>query len=91
MSKINELIETYSTDRPHTFYLEFKWSKYYSKPTNNYTAGRQVYKKEAEKIIKRLENQGLRPMLKEKYKYNPQYYITFRSKHDAAAFKLGWL
>jgi len=79
------------TKKPHTFFIGINWTSFYEKDSRIHSGvGNEMYKKIALEFIEENKKLGLNPMLKVRYVNNPTYYITFRSKHDAMAFKLTW-
>ncbi len=84
---MSDFINARLTENPHTFYLKFAWHNYIR---NNLTVPnyQPAYLGEIRKFVNEIKAAGLNPMLKTG-RFDVQY-ITFRSKHDAMAFKLGW-
>ena len=76
------------TKRPHTFFIGVDWKSFYEKDSKIHSG---AYKKVVLEFIEENKKLGLNPMLKVRYVNDQRYYITFRSKHDAMAFKLTWL
>ena len=80
------------TNKPQTFSVVFDWEAYYKQLPNTIDAKSQiVYYNQVLEFVKINQELGLKPMIKKRYKHHSTYYITFRSKHDAMAFKLRWL
>lgn len=73
------------TKKPHTFCLIYSYDIHVAHQINE-----KNYKEAAENLVKEINDFGLAANLMQRYVY-PQYYITFKSKHDAMAFKLKWL
>lgn len=74
------------TNKPHTFFLKYKYNS-----SESYSEVRMNYKKLAQQFVKEVNEMGLKANLKKRFKYDPNYYITFRSKYDVVAFKLKWV
>lgn len=74
---------------PQTFYLQFVFShlKYYFSIKN--------YEKDYQELVNQLYHQvsefGLKPMIRTENWSIPKHYMTFRSKHDATAFKMKYM
>ncbi len=87
-----DYVEIKETNRPHTFFVGFDWVAYYKQlPKSTHAKSQNVYYNQVLEFIKVNQELGLKPMIKKRYKYHSTYYITFRSKHDAMAFKLRWI
>lgn len=71
------------TKKPHTFFLQYK--QYI------FSQDKVYYKILAEQLVREVNKAGIKANLRKRYKFNAFYYITFKSKYDAAAFKLGWM
>ncbi len=87
MKKQENKLTICPTKRPHTFFLKYNL---YS-PTESYAKEREKYKKEAQRFVQEVNDMGLKANLLTRYKWNSNYYITFRSKYDVVAFKLKWV
>ncbi len=85
------LLTVKETKRPQTFYLLFNWEKYYNLSSGNHLKSKNAYYNEVLNLVEQSKKIGLTPMIKKRFTYNSLYYITFRSKHDAMAFKLRWI
>ncbi len=75
------------TKKPHTFFLKYKIVS----PSKPYAQEQKNYKKLAQEFVNEVNEMGIKANLKHRYKFYQYFYITFRSKYDAAAFKLGWM
>ncbi|KKK55388.1 hypothetical protein LCGC14_3075090, partial [marine sediment metagenome] len=42
-------------------------------------------------LVREVNEMGIKANLKQRFRIYSYFYITFRSKYDAAAFKLGWM
>lgn len=78
-----ENLKVKPTKKPHTFYLRYGDDVY------THYDDAEDYKSKVEIFVKEVNDFGLKANLKQKYVYT-KYYITFRSRHDAMAFKLRW-
>lgn len=90
---LKDLLIVEPTDRKYTFLLDFDWSGYYySKNTDfDYDEVQNLYGDTVENFVQEMRELGLTTAkLKKGYLYGIVYYITFRSVHDAMAFKLTW-
>lgn len=87
MKKQESRLIVYPTKKPHTFFLKYKIVS----PSKPFAQEHQNYKKLAQEFVNEVNEMGIKANLKQRYKYSPNFYITFRSKYDAAAFKLGWM
>ena len=88
------LLEIHSTNKPHTFLINFDWSLHYKSTTGHtytYSTSLILYRELVGKFVEGICKQGMQGRIKQRYKTHPIYYITFASKHDAMAFKLTWL
>lgn len=91
--EFKDLLVIEPTDRKHTFLLDFDWSGYYySKNTDfDYDETQDIYHGLVRDFVQEMRELGLTTAkLKKGYLYGIVYYITFRSVHDAMAFKLTW-
>ena len=86
MNKQHAKLTIHPTKRPHTFFLRYRYD-YGSIHIENMTN----YKRRAESLVQEINEAGIKANLKSRYKQYSHFYITFRSKYDAAAFKLGWM
>ena len=80
------------TNKPETFSVVFDWVAFYQQFRKiYYSKSKEVSYNQVLAFAKRNAQIGLKPLIKKRYTYQSAYYITFRSKHDAMAFKLRWL
>lgn len=87
MKKQKNKLTIRSTKKPQTFFLKYNlWS-----PTKSYLEERKIYEKASQELVDEVNEMGIKANLKIRFKSYSYYYITFRSKYDAAAFKLGWM
>jgi len=87
MNKQQDRLIICPTKKPHTFFLKYKLVS----PSKPYFEERENYKLLALQLVREVNEMGIKANLKQRYKFYSYFYITFRSKYDAAAFKLGWM
>lgn len=87
MNKQQDRLIICPTKKPHTFFLKYKIIS----PSKPYLEECENYKKLALQLIREVNEMGMQANLKQRYKFNSYFYITFKSKYNAAAFKLGWM
>lgn len=73
-------------NKPRTFYLQVV-SDYTTVEWWEYNEAKRVI---VDRLMEEVCQKGLKPNLRVTNNYNPSYYITFRSKYDVTAFRLGW-
>ena len=78
-----EIIQT----GPRTFYLKFDSEFLRYDSIEQYE---QEYSKLVTELYSKAQSMDLEAKIKSQYKVLTQYYLTFKSKHDAVAFKLRW-
>ena len=86
MNKQHDRLTIYSTKRPHTFFLRYQWDF-----GSIHAEDRANYKRQSEALVQEINETGIKANLRSRYKLYSYFYITFRSKYHAAAFKLGWM
>ena len=87
MNEQQDRLIIYPTKRPHTFFLKYRIGP----PSKPYIEECENYKIQAQRLVNEVNLMGLRANLITRYKWNPNYYITFKRKYDVVAFKLKWV
>ncbi len=91
--KLRNLIEIHVTEKNRTFLLHFNWGKFYLLDLElGRLGGLNLYYEISSNFVEETRQLGLSTAkLRKKYMIpDRRYYITFRSVHDAMAFKLTW-
>jgi len=86
MNKQHDRLTIHLTKRPHTFFLKYRWDN-----SRTHIKDRANYKRQAQALVQEINETGIKANLKSRYRPYSYFYITFRSKYHAAAFKLGWM
>lgn len=87
MNKQQDKLTIHPTKKPHTFFLKYRIIH----PSKSYFEERENYKQLALQLVREVNEMGIKANLKQRFRIYSYFYITFRSKYDAAAFKLGWM
>ena len=87
-NKVNVIDLRIEQTGPQTFYLRFEFS-------DEYHFSMKKYKKDYQELVNKLYYQvsefDLKPMIKTENWSITKHYMTFRSKHDATAFKMKYM